>query len=91
MSMCVSKNTTGCASTTDDLMSLLWQVNVADLCLLQVNRTLKSLNVESNFISAEGIIAILESLEENDCLRELRFDNQRSQFGNKVCSRVSFR
>ena len=49
-----------------------------------MNRTLKVLNIESNFISGDGIVAILESLEGNDCLEELRFDNQRSQFGNKV-------
>jgi len=59
--------------------------NRVTLNIVQINRTLKVLNVESNFMSAEGIIAILESLEGNDCLQELRFDNQRSQFGNKVC------
>ena len=40
--------------------------------------------MESNFITGEGIILILQALDENDCLEELRIDNQRQQFGNKV-------
>ncbi|XP_078487875.1 uncharacterized protein LOC100175342 [Ciona intestinalis] len=55
---------------------------IADM--LKINRTLKVLNVESNFISGNGILAILATLEDNDVLEELRIDNQRSQFGNKV-------
>jgi len=50
----------------------------------QINRTLKVLNIESNFITGEGIIIVLRALENNNCLEELRFDNQRQQFGNKV-------
>jgi len=50
----------------------------------QVNRTLKVLNIESNFVTGEGVLAILESLLENTVLEELRIDNQRAQFGNKV-------
>ena len=52
--------------------------------LLQINRTLKVLNIESNFVTGEGIVSILRALENNNCLEELRFDNQRQQFGNKV-------
>ncbi|CAK8681529.1 tropomodulin-1-like [Clavelina lepadiformis] len=55
---------------------------IADM--LKINRTLKVLNVESNFITGEGIVAIVEALESNDVLEELRIDNQRQQFGNKV-------
>nr|CAB3267123.1 TMOD tropomodulin [Phallusia mammillata] len=55
---------------------------IADM--LKINRTLKVLNMESNFMTGDGILAILEALVENDVLEELRIDNQRSQFGNKV-------
>lgn len=44
--------------------------------MLKVNNTLKSLNVESNFISGSGILAIVEALEGNTSLVELRIDNQ---------------
>ncbi|NXS09284.1 TMOD1 protein, partial [Neodrepanis coruscans] len=44
--------------------------------MLKVNNTLKSLNVESNFISGSGILAIVEALQGNMSLVELRIDNQ---------------
>lgn len=44
--------------------------------MLKVNSTLKSLNVESNFISGAGILALVESLQGNTALEELRIDNQ---------------
>lgn len=52
--------------------------------MLKVNRTLKVLNVESNFLSGSGIKSILESLLDNEVIEEIRVDNQRSQYGNKV-------
>lgn len=52
--------------------------------MLKFNRVLKVLNVESNFMSGDGLQCILKSLTDNDCLEQLRVDNQRSQFGNKV-------
>ena len=55
---------------------------IADM--LQTNITLKVLNVESNFISCEGIMAIFETLKENVSIEQLRVDNQRAQFGAKL-------
>nr|ABV03817.1 tropomodulin [Halocynthia roretzi] len=52
--------------------------------MLKINRTLKILNVESNFLTSDGFKSILSSLLVNDCLEQLRMDNQRSQFGSKV-------
>lgn len=44
--------------------------------MLKVNTTLKSLNVESNFITGTGILALIESLQNNATLQELKIDNQ---------------
>lgn len=44
--------------------------------MLKVNTTLKSLNVESNFITGTGILALIESLQYNSTLQELKIDNQ---------------
>jgi len=44
--------------------------------MLKVNTTLKSLNVESNFITGAGILALVESLKSNTTLQELKIDNQ---------------
>ncbi|KAM3842179.1 tropomodulin-1-like, partial [Diretmus argenteus] len=44
--------------------------------MLKVNTTLKSLNVESNFITGTGILALIESLQFNTTLLELKIDNQ---------------
>lgn len=43
---------------------------------LRVNSTLKSLNVESNFITGNGILALVEALQANTTLQELKIDNQ---------------
>ncbi|KAM5235614.1 tropomodulin-2 isoform 2-T2 [Ctenodactylus gundi] len=52
--------------------------------MLRVNRTLKSLNVESNFITGAGVLALVEALKENDTLTEIKIDNQRQQLGTAV-------
>lgn len=52
--------------------------------MLQINRVLQVLNVESNFMSGDGIQSILKCLETNDVIMHIKIDNQRSQFGNKV-------
>lgn len=52
--------------------------------MLQINRVLQVLNVESNFMSGDGIQSILQCLETNDVITHIKVDNQRSQFGNKV-------
>lgn len=44
--------------------------------MLRVNTTLKSLNVESNFITGTGILALIEALQHNTTLQELKIDNQ---------------
>lgn len=41
-----------------------------------MNTTLKSLNVESNFITGTGILSLIESLQHNTTLQELKIDNQ---------------
>lgn len=43
---------------------------------LRANTTLKSLNVESNFITAAGMLALINALKENDALTEIKIDNQ---------------
>ncbi|KAG8455011.1 hypothetical protein GDO86_001288 [Hymenochirus boettgeri] len=52
--------------------------------MLKVNSTLKSLNMESNFISGTGILSVIESLQYNTSLVELKIDNQSQPLGNKV-------
>ncbi|KAA0722503.1 Tropomodulin-1 Erythrocyte tropomodulin [Triplophysa tibetana] len=52
--------------------------------MLKVNATLKILNVESNFITGAGILALVESLKRNSTLQELKIDNQSQPLGNKV-------
>ena len=43
---------------------------------LKENKTLKSLNMESNYISGESVVEILEAISENQTLVELRLANQ---------------
>ncbi|XP_006831705.1 PREDICTED: tropomodulin-2 [Chrysochloris asiatica] len=52
--------------------------------MLKVNKTLKSFNIESNFITGTGILALVEALRENDTLTEIKIDNQRQQLGTAV-------
>ncbi|XP_021561890.1 tropomodulin-2 isoform X3 [Carlito syrichta] len=52
--------------------------------MLKVNKSLKSLNIESNFITGTGILALVEALKENDTLTEIKIDNQRQQLGTAV-------
>nr|XP_009938534.1 PREDICTED: tropomodulin-2 isoform X2 [Opisthocomus hoazin] len=52
--------------------------------MLKVNKTLKSLNVESNFITGMGILALIDALKENESLTEIKIDNQRQQLGTAV-------
>ncbi|XP_040854678.1 tropomodulin-4 isoform X2 [Ochotona curzoniae] len=55
---------------------------VADM--LRENRSVQSLNIESNFISSIGLMAVLKAVRENDTLTELRVDNQRQWPGDAV-------
>ena len=43
---------------------------------LKDNSTLRLLNIESNFVSGEGIVAILEGINEHKCVEEFRVTNQ---------------
>ncbi|KAI1235109.1 hypothetical protein IHE44_0002741 [Lamprotornis superbus] len=49
--------------------------------MLRVNTKLKSLNIESNFITGVGILALVEALKDNETLTEIKIDNQRQQLG----------
>lgn len=53
---------------------LLWFKALAEM--LKVNKVLKTLNVESNFISGAGILRLVEALPYNTALVELKIDNQ---------------
>lgn len=61
--------------------------------MLKVNKTLTSLNIESNFITGTGILALVEALKENDTLTEIKIDNQvrkareQAKPTHRVCSK----
>ncbi|XP_012617522.2 leiomodin-2 [Microcebus murinus] len=55
---------------------------IADM--LGVNQHITSVNVESNFITGKGILAIMRALQRNAVLTELRFHNQRHIMGSQV-------
>ncbi|KAK0139559.1 Tropomodulin-1 [Merluccius polli] len=52
--------------------------------MLKVNTTLKSLNVESNFITGTGVLSLIDALQYNTTLLELKIDNQSQPLGNQV-------
>ncbi|XP_041427999.1 tropomodulin 4 L homeolog isoform X1 [Xenopus laevis] len=52
--------------------------------MLKENKTLQSLNVESNFITSAGMLAILQAMRSNNTLSELKVDNQRQNLGDTV-------
>jgi len=47
--------------------------------MLRVNTKLNSLNVESNFITGVGILALVDALKDNETLTEIKIDNQVSK------------
>ncbi|KAM8973306.1 leiomodin-2 [Pelodytes ibericus] len=60
-------------------------VAIAIASMLRVNRSITSLNIESNFITGKGILAIMRALQyNNNMLTELRFHNQRHIMGSQV-------
>ncbi|KAG7468058.1 hypothetical protein MATL_G00138800 [Megalops atlanticus] len=59
-------------------------IAVAFADMLRENKSLKSLNLESNFITSAGMQALVEALRDNDTLTEIKIDNQRQQLGTKV-------
>lgn len=60
------------------------QVALALAKMLKKNCSITTLNVESNFISGKGILALIKSLQYNNTLIELRFHNQRHICGGQV-------
>lgn len=44
--------------------------------MLRENKTLRSLNLESNFITGAGVQALVDALRDNDTLTEIKIDNQ---------------
>ncbi|NXC02891.1 LMOD2 protein, partial [Orthonyx spaldingii] len=59
-------------------------VAIAIAGMLKVNQHITSLNIESNFITGKGVLAIMRSLQHNKVLTELRFHNQRHIMGSQV-------
>ncbi|XP_017569150.1 leiomodin-2a [Pygocentrus nattereri] len=60
------------------------QVAFALANTIKKNYSITILNIESNFISGRGILALLRSLQQNTSLVELRFHNQRHICGGQV-------
>lgn len=60
------------------------QVAFALSKMLCKNCSIKILNIESNFVSGQGILALLAALRHNRTLMELRFHNQRHICGGKA-------
>ncbi|KAM4038209.1 tropomodulin-2-like [Anomaloglossus baeobatrachus] len=59
-------------------------VAIAFADMLKGNKTLRSLNVETNFITGAGILALVEALKQNRTLTEIKIANQRQQLGTAV-------
>lgn len=59
-------------------------VAVAFSDMLRANKTLQSLNLESNFITGAGMQSLVNALQDNDTLTEIKIDNQRQQLGTNV-------
>ncbi|XP_018601234.1 leiomodin-1 isoform X2 [Scleropages formosus] len=51
---------------------------------LRVNKTITSINLDSNHLTSKGIIALIQALQHNATLTELRFHNQRHICGGKT-------
>lgn len=78
-----------CANTHVQIFSLANthaddKVAFAIAKMLSKNSSIQNLNIESNFVSGQGILSILGALQQNGSLIELRFHNQRHICGGKV-------
>lgn len=58
------------------LLSLSFDTFQAFSEMLRGNKTLQSLNLESNFITGAGVQALVDALRDNDTLTEIKIDNQ---------------
>ncbi|NXD17948.1 TMOD4 protein, partial [Nothocercus nigrocapillus] len=52
--------------------------------MLTENKTLQSLNIESNFITSAGMMSIIKAMYKNSTLSELKVDNQCQRLGDTV-------
>nr|XP_060613989.1 tropomodulin-4 [Anolis sagrei ordinatus] len=52
--------------------------------MLKVNKTLQTLNIESNFITSAGMMEVIKAMKSNTILSELKVDNQRQRLGDSV-------
>lgn len=59
-------------------------IAVAFSDMLRENKALKSLNLETNFITSVGVQALVDALKDNDTLTEIKIDNQRQQLGTSA-------
>lgn len=59
-------------------------VATAVAAMLEQNRSLQSLNLESNFITGAGMLRVLAAVGQCPTLSELRVDNQCQRFGDSV-------
>lgn len=57
--------------------------------MVRENRSINTLNIESNFITGKGIVAIIRCLQFNETLTELRFHNQRHMLGHHAEMEIS--
>ncbi|XP_007500126.1 leiomodin-3 [Monodelphis domestica] len=57
--------------------------------MLRENRSITTLNIESNYITGKGIVAIMRCLQFNETLTELRFHNQRHMLGHQAEMEIS--
>ncbi|XP_034280938.1 tropomodulin-4 [Pantherophis guttatus] len=52
--------------------------------MLKENKSLQSLNIESNFITSAGMMEVIKAMKGNSTLAELKVDNQRQWLGDSV-------
>lgn len=52
--------------------------------MLCSNKVITSINMDSNLLTSKGIMALVQALQYNTCLTELRFHNQRHICGGKT-------
>ncbi len=53
--------------------------------MLRENKTLKSLNLETNFITGAGVKVLVEALRDNDTLSEIKIENQVQHRNSTTC------
>ncbi|XP_026206095.1 leiomodin-1 [Anabas testudineus] len=52
--------------------------------MLRNNKTITSINLDSNHLTGKGILSLIQALQRNSTLTELRFQNQRHICGGKT-------